>query len=215
MSDRSNIFVGLLALAATLAVIPAAMDLAQDSGRRRQAVAALRVPKVFEIRGTRILDPAMYLIQKASAGRSAQGLQLVAVVASQAQAHAAIGVWNSVGAEPLSLRASMTFLLVEVGGQHVPEAIPAGVSVSRVKDAGEFSARTGIRTLPFSLIIAGSDHVLAAGLGLPDTSFVRGAAERFIREGASATTVFRPMTLELAAGLASIETLFPAGAAVR
>ncbi len=81
-------------------------------------------------------------------------------------------------------------------------------SLTRVKNPEEFSTRTGIRVLPFSLILAGGDNVLAAGPGLPDVSFIRDAAERFIREGPSAATRFRPVTREINSGLTGIEALF-------
>jgi hypothetical protein len=89
----------------------------------------------------------------------------------------------------------------------------ADVAVKRVKNPEEFWNRTGIRVLPFSLIIAGGDNVLAAGPGLPDDSFIRDAAERFIRDGPSAATTFRAVTPEMNSGLKAIEILFPSSAA--
>lgn len=215
MSDRSNMTVGLLAMVATLAVIPASVALVRDSVKDRQAIAVLRVPKTFEIRGTHILDPAMYDTQEGSAEKSEQGLQLVSIVSGRAEAEAVLRVWDSVKAESLIRRAGMSVLLSGVGEERALETMPANVAVNRVKNPEEFWNRTGIRVLPFSLVIAGGDNVLAAGPGLPDVSFIRDAAERFVREGPSAATRFRPMTLEIASGLTSIETLFPSSAAAR
>lgn len=120
-----------------------------------------------------------------------------------------------VKAESLVRRAGMSALVSGVGDERALETMPASVAVNYVKNPEEFSTRTGIRVLPFSLIIAGRDHVLAAGPGLPDESFIRDAAERFIREGPSAATRFRQVTLEVNSGLTGIETLFPSGPAAR
>jgi hypothetical protein len=215
MSDRSSITVGLLAMAATIVVIPASVALVRDSVKGRQAIAVLRVPKTFEIRGTHILDPAMYYTPVGAAAKSEKALQLVSIVAGRAQAEAVLRVWDSVKAESLIRRAGMGVLLSGVAEDLALETMPADVTVNRVKDPEEFSTRTGIRVLPFTLIIAGGDNVLAAGPGLPDVSFIRDAAERFIREGPSAATKFRPVTLEINSGLTGIETLFPSSAAAR
>lgn len=215
MSDRSNMIVGLLAMAATLAIIPASVALVRDSVKGRETIAVLRIPKTFEIRGTDILDPSMYYRQEGAVERSEKGLQLVSAVSSLAEAEAVLRVWDSVKAESLIRRAGMSVLLSGVGEDLALETMSADVAVNRVKNPEEFSTRTGIRVLPFSLVIAGGDNVLAAGPGLPDVSFIRDAVERFIREGPTAATRFRPVTLEINSGLSSIETLFPSSAAAR
>lgn len=209
MPDRSNGTVGLLALAAALAIIPASVALVRDSVREREAIALLRVPRTFEIRATQILDPAMYDTQQEATRTSDLGVQLVSIVSGRAEAEAVLRVWDSVKEEPLVGRAGMSVLLSGVEDERALEAMPADVAVTRIRDPEEFSTRTGIRVLPFSLIIANGEHVLAAGPGLPDASFIRDAAERFIREGARAATRFRPATVEVNAGLTPIEALFP------
>ena len=78
-----------------------------------------------------------------------------------------------------------------------------------VKNPEQFSLRTGIRIVPFSLVIARGGSVLAAGPGVPDASFVRDTAERFIRQGQGAATQFRHVTLEINSGLVPIEATFP------
>lgn len=214
-SDRSHIVVGLLALAATLAIIPASVALVRESVKGRQAIAVLRVPTTFEIRGTQILDPAMYDTHQEAIPAADKPVQLVSIVSGRADAEAVLRVWNSVKAEPLIGRSGMSVLVSGVGEERAMEAMPADVRVNRVRNPEEFSTRTGIRVLPFSLIIADGDHVLAVGPGLPDASFVRDAAERFIREGSRAATRFRPATVEVNAGLTLIEALFPSSAAPR
>jgi len=215
MTDRSNITVGLLAMAAAFVVIPASVALVRDSVKERQTIAVLRVPKTFAIRGSHILDPAMYDTPQGSAEKSAKRLQLVAIVAGRPDAEAVLRVWESVKAESVIRRAEMSVLLSALGEERALETLPADVAVNRVKNPEEFSTRTGIRVLPFSLIIAGGDSVLAAGPGLPDASFIRDAAERFILEGPSAATRFRRVTLEINSGLTGIETLFPSRPAAR
>lgn len=215
MVDRSNMIVGLLAMAATLVVIPASVALVRDSVKNRQAIAVLRVPTRFQIHGSQILDPAMYYTQEGSAEKSEKGVRLVSIVLGRPDAEAVLRVWDSVKAESFTRRAGMSVLLSGVAEDLALQTMPADVAVNRVKNPEQFSTRTGIRVLPFSLIIAGRDNVVAAGPGLPDVSFIRDAAERFIREGQNAATRFRPVTLEINSGLTGIETLFPASPASR
>jgi hypothetical protein len=214
--DRTNMTVGFLAMAATVVVIPASIALLRDSTTERQAIAVLRAPRSFEIRGSHILDAAMYNgARQETADQSAKGLELVSFVSSRADAEATLLVWNSVKAEPLIRRAGMSALVSGVGDERVLDALPAGVAVNHVNDPEEFSIRTGIRVLPFAIVIAGGDSVLAAGPGLPDESFIRDAAERFVREGPRAATRFRLVTFEINFGLTGIEALFPSSSAKR
>jgi hypothetical protein len=134
---------------------------------------------------------------------------LVSIVSRQEEAEAVLRVWDALKTDPVVRRAVTTVLLSGVGGERLLDAVPADVAVNRVKSPEMFAIRTGIRVLPFSLVMVGGDTVLAAGPGLPDASFIRDAAERFIREGPSASTRFRLLTLEMSADLMAMETLFP------
>jgi hypothetical protein len=209
MSDRSNFIVGLLGMTATVLVIPASVAVVRDSLKGRQAIAVLRVPQTFEIRNSQILDSAMYYRKEGAPDKPKQGLQLVAVLSGRAEADAVLGLWHSLRGESLIRRAGMSVLLCGVGEERVLDTMTRDVTVNQVRNPEDFSTRTGIRVLPFSLVIAGGDNVLAAGPGLPDPLFIRDAAERFIRHGPSAATTFRPVTLQMNSGIIGIEALFP------
>lgn len=203
--------VGLVAMATTLVVIPTSIRLVLDSSKSREAIAILRTPKAFELRGTNILDATMYDIEQGPVGESNKGVQLVAIVSRQEDVDSVLGVWDAVKDESLLRRAGVSALLCRVGEQRAAKPTPSDVAVSRVRNPEDFSIRTGIRVLPFTLIIASGGHVLAAGAGLPDAAFIRHAAERFIRDGASAAIEFRHVTAEMNAALIGIETLFASG----
>ena len=214
MTNRPTVNVGLLAVIVTLVLVPSSAALIRDSFKSRQAIAVLRVPAAFEIRSSRILDPAMY-DRHGSAEGGEEGLRLVSIVSSRGQADAVLRLWESVKAEPLIRQVGMSVFLSGIGEPLTHGNILGDVAVSSVKDPEEFSTRTGIRVLPFSLVVAGGDTVLAAGPGLPDVSFIRDAAERFAKDGSAAATRFRQVTLEISSGLAAIETLFPSSTAAR
>jgi hypothetical protein len=130
---------------------------------------------------------------------------LVAVVSSRERAEVALRAWAAVREEPIVRQSGMQIVLCSFGEDHLLERTPADVVVTRVRNSDEFSTRTGIRFLPFSLIIARGHSVLAAGTGVPDASFVLDAATRFVRKGSSAATVFRRMSAETSRGLTPIE----------
>jgi hypothetical protein len=214
MSNRLQIGVGLLAMAATVALIPASVDLIRESLEGRKAIAAARAPFKFAIRNTRILDATMYDTQQGASDESRR-LLLVSVVASPGEAGAALRLWNSIKGDPLLGQTAMSLVVLGAGPTRTVATVPPDVVVRFPKNPEEFSTRTGIRVLPFSLIIANEDHVLVAGPGLPDEPFIRDAAERFVRDGASAETKFRRGTPEINAGLKDLDTLFQPSAAPR
>lgn len=139
---------------------------------------------------------------------------MVSVVPDQADAQEVLRVWDSVRTDPRVARVGLSLRIGMITVAGAQEAMPAA-SVPRISDPEQFSARTGIRVLPFSLILAEGKNVLAAGPGLPDSSLVLEAVEQFAREGPAATIRFRLLTLEMNAGLTAIETLFPSGAVSR
>jgi hypothetical protein len=138
--------------------------LALDSVKDRQAIAILHEPQRFDIRDSHILDPSMYYWREESPSNPQQGLHLVAIVLSRPQAEAALGIWGSVKAEALIERTRMSVLIICGAGEEcAPEDVPRDVVTKKVKNPEGFSARTGIRVFPFSLIMASGGNVLAAG----------------------------------------------------
>lgn len=208
MTRRSNVTVGLLAIAATLVIIPASVTMIRASGKARQTIAVLRAARTFEIRSSNILDPDLYDHESEAADKSGAGLRLVSIVATTQDAQAALSVWNAAREEPVIGQTGMKALLIGVGTEQLLDASPNDVAVSHVRNLEEFSIRTGIRAVPFTLVIA-DEQVLAASLGLPDVPFIRDAADRFVREGRNAVTKFRRMTAEINSGLTPIEALIP------
>jgi hypothetical protein len=109
----------------------------------------------------------------------------------------------------------MRVVLSPVGEGFGSAVIADDVAVRPVTDPEVFSARAGIRVLPFTLIMANGGQAVAVGLGLPDVSFIRSAAKRFVRDGARAATTFRPVTAEVNSGLTPVDILVPSGTVPR
>jgi hypothetical protein len=173
----------------------------------------LRQPKAFEIRETEILKANIYSTE--APVESPKSLHLVSIVSRQSEADSVLHVWELAKAHAAVRRAGMTVLVSGVAEDLTVKSTSSDLTVARVKDAEDFSTRTGIRVVPFTLISAADGHVLAAGPGLPDVPFIRDAAQRFLDEGASASTSFRPVTLEMNSSLRPIETLFTSSATAR
>lgn len=208
MSRRWNMIVGLVAITATLILLPSSVVLVRDSNKKRQAIAYFHATDSLEISRSHILDPVMYQAQEGEVERSKRELQLVVVVSRREEAEATLRVWDSVKTEPLVRRAATSVLVTGVGEARLLDERPADVTLNRVRSPEVFAIRTGIRVIPFSLMLAGGGTVIAAGPGLPDAAFIHDAAERFIREGPSASVAFRLVTAALSADLVAIETLF-------
>jgi hypothetical protein len=208
MAKHLNVAMGFLAMVATLVIVPASVTLVRDSLERRDAIAVLRTARTFEIRDSQILNRGLYEIDRQRDSESASGLQLVSIVAGQTEVEAVLRVWASVKEGSVVNRSAMSVLVFEVGEKPQLAGVPPGIAVRRIKKVEAFTTRTGIRVIPFSLIMTAGDKILAAGPGLPDAAFVHDAAERFVREGANAATRFRNVTPELNSTLISIDALF-------
>lgn len=213
LTQRLNVAVGLVAIATSVVVIPASVSLVSDSWEARETNALLRQPKAFEIRETEILKANIY--STAAQTESPQSLQLVSIVSRQSEADSVFHVWELAKAHAVVRRTGMTVFVSGIAEDLTVRTTSSDLTVARVKDPEDFSTRTGIRVAPFSLIIAADGHVLAAGPGLPDVPFIRDAAQRFLDEGATASTRFRPVTLEMNSSLRPIETLFTSSAIAR
>jgi hypothetical protein len=101
----------------------------------------------------------------------------------------------------------MKSMVVGVGDDASFPTMSAAVDI-RVANAEEFAATSGVRILPFSLVIARGGDVLAAGPGLPDAPFVRDAAEQFVVAGSAGSTKFRRISSDVNAKLLSLESTF-------
>ena len=212
MTNRANIAAGLMFVTATLVVIPAAVGIVRDSVQERQTIAVLRAPKTFKVDDSHILhsvsDP---VTGGTSIAEPQRAVELVAVVARATDVVKILEVWRSAIADPIIRSAGMGLHVTAVGEVDALASVPTGTAVGRALNAEEFSVKTGIRVLPFSVVIANRKTVLAAGPGLPDLSFIRDAADRFISEGAEAPIVFRRVTPQINTELISIEVpLVPA-----
>lgn len=208
MTKRWSAAVSVIALLAALTLIPASMRLARDSWRVRTSVESLKLTGLEDaaIRDTRILNGESYELFKEVSASADSSLQLIAVVMGQEQYDNVVWLWDSIQTSPRVSGAGMTARAVTVGGEIIEPRVWSSVSVSGIENVEAFAIRTGIRVVPFTLVIAGAS-IVAAGPGLPDADLVIDAVERVQRSGPKTSTRFRTVTPEINSALTALESL--------
>lgn len=215
MSRRMDVSVALLALSGALLTLPESLTLIGEAANERRAVSALREPHGSEVLGSELLSALLYDPTDAISARTEGGLSLVVPVSRRSEGEATFDLWERLRSEAGVRRAGLRLVLVEVTPGAGPPVDAREVAIVRVREPETFSMRTGIRAVPFTVIITDEGHVLAAGLGLPDDEFVRAAVDRFLGGSLSGPTTFRAVTPEVNAGLSPLDTFAYPGTSLR